>query len=252
MGQDTIPAFPLEVAVRYTTNLFFPFSINSVDLGSENVIGKKGGKKKNVLLLKAARSGFPETNVSVYLDNGAFYSFRVRFVDSLSVFNYSFGCAGAVGRILFSDWPVDKGRMEEDAAKVVAVKSFLNVRAASGKICVGLRGVYLKDGLLWLGLCVRNGSSIDFVPEMIQCRVEERKRLRRTAVQSMDMQPLYVPEDIIVAGRGTNAFSIGFVPFTPAEGKRLVIEISGGKDERRVRLAIPRKLILKARIFNER
>src|SRR5579859_6002873 len=87
---DTIGAYPLLVTERYTTNLLFPSPIFKVDIGTADVLARKMGKTENVLLLKADRRGMASTNVSVYLADGRFFSFEVRYADSLSTFNYSF------------------------------------------------------------------------------------------------------------------------------------------------------------------
>jgi hypothetical protein len=137
--------------------------------------------------------------------------------------------------------------MEEDARRVISAPRFLRVRASAGKVGLSLRGSYLKDGLLWLNLRARNRSLIDFKPDLLRCYIEDGRRVRRTAVQSIDVKPVYTPVMSVLTGGGERKWALGFAPFVIGRGKRLVIEWNGGKDERRVRLVIRGKHILRTR-----
>jgi conjugative transposon TraN protein len=260
VSPDSIGSYPLELAERYTTNLIFPFAIANVDLGSGDIIAKKMGKAENVLLLKAGKAHFAPTNVSVYLENGRLYSFRVRYADSLAVFNYSFPADSVTtlkasearaqpepSSVKFTAWPMHKGRMEEDAKRVVEEKPFLRVRVSAGGVGLALRGAYLKDGLLWLSFRASNRGLIDFKPDLLRCQLEDGKSVRRTAVQSIEVHPVYDPAKIVLAGGSRSKWAIGFRPFVAGPGKNLVVEWSGDKDGRRLRLVIRGKYILKAR-----
>jgi conjugative transposon TraN protein len=288
VSPDSIGSYPLELAERFTTNLIFPFAIANVDLGSGDIIAKKLGKTENVLLLKAGKAHFAVTNLSVYLENGRLYSFRVSYADSLTTWNYCFradsGATAAVSArrvpatvkerhvpetmsaghitatmggvpaqfpsVKFTAWPVDKGRMEEDARLVVAAKPFLRARVSSNGLGLALRGVYLRNGLLWLSFRTRNRSLIDFKPDLLRCSLEDRKRVRRTAVQSIELPPVYVPVKEVVAGGSRSRWAMGLRPLTVAPGKKLVVEWSGDTDGRRLRLVIPGKYLLRARNLN--
>ena len=251
---DSIGFFRLNLAERYTTNLIFPFAIAQVDLGSGDVIARKIGKAENVLLLKAGITHFAPTNVSVYLENGKLYSFFVSFADSLSVFNYSFGSDGglspaALPRMQFSGWPVTKDSMQTDARIVCRAKRFLKVKGSAGKVRLTLQSLYLKDKLLWLGLRSHNKSLIDFHPELMRFSIEDARRIKRTAVQSLELQPVYSPEAETLQGGGKQQWAVGFEPLTVTRGKRLVVEWKG-TDGRRIRLVIKGRHILKARTLN--
>ncbi|MBR1644037.1 MAG: DUF4138 domain-containing protein, partial [Bacteroidales bacterium] len=51
-----------------------------VDLGSANIIAGKADGAENVIRVKAAKRGFKgETNMSVITEDGAYYSFNVKY-----------------------------------------------------------------------------------------------------------------------------------------------------------------------------
>ncbi|MBS1659500.1 MAG: DUF4138 domain-containing protein [Bacteroidetes bacterium] len=253
-----IGSFSLELAQRYTTNLIFPFPIANVDLGTGEIIAKKMKNIQNVLLLKAGKSHFAPTNVSVYLENGRLYSFRVTYADSPAILNYSFlpDSAASIAAnqhkdaiAKFTSWPVDKGRMQEDEKLITAANPFQRAAASASQLHLTLRGTYLKDELLWLRFSARNTSQIDFKPELLRCSLEDTKAIKRTAVQSIEIAPVYTPASTTLAGRSKTDWALGFAPFTIDSGKRLVIEW-GGQDGRRLRLHIKRKYLLRAKDLN--
>ena len=254
---DSIGSYPLQVSVRFTTNLIFRYRIAQVDIGSGDVMGRKMGKAENVLLLKAARAGFSATNVSVYLEDGRLYSFLVSYSDSLGVFNLSFaadsvrrgaveGGAGLL-RARLSGWPAPRDSMEADARKVVDARACLYVRACSDQLELRLWGAYLRDSVLWLAFRARNYSKIGFRPGRMRFFVEDRRKVRRTASQTVEWTPVYDGAPASVTGE--QAWAVGFVPKALPRGKRLVVVWSGSDDGRTVRLVVKGRHILRARVL---
>jgi hypothetical protein len=188
---DTISAYPLSVTERFTTNLLFPSPIFRVDLGSSDVLAKKMGKTENVLLLKANRAGVRPTNVSVYLQDGRFYSFVVSYADSLKAFNYSF-CSG-VARVRFSGEGGDVARLDSDVVAMAARAAggrFVRAKGSDGGVGLSLHGLYGKDGLLWMVMAASNRSTVDFEREGVRIAIEDHRRMRREAVQSVELEPV--------------------------------------------------------------
>jgi len=54
-----------------TTNIIFPYSIVSVDIGSRDVLAQKAKGVENILQIKAARDSFPQTNISIITADGS-------------------------------------------------------------------------------------------------------------------------------------------------------------------------------------
>jgi hypothetical protein len=220
-----------------------------VDLGAGDVIAKKMGRTENVLLLKANRAHFAGTNVSVYLTSGVLYSFDVRYADSLGTYNYLFAKEGTLvagGPVQFSGMPANAAVLEADADRVSRRRGFLHVGGSDGDVRLALRGVYIRDGLLWMGFVARNRSLIAFDPWLLGFSLEDIKRARRTAVQSIGLEPVYASGMEALPGGGRTRFGVGFQPFTIAKGKRLVVEWSE-KGGRRVLIRVKAKKLLRAR-----
>ena len=242
---DTLAAYPLSVTERFTTNLLFPSPIFKVDLGTGDVLARKMGQTENVLLLKANRPGMASTNVSVYLTDGRFYSFLVRYADSLTSYNYSF-CPGAP-RALFTGAVASVERLDSDAVAVAAHRGRLRVGGSDGSVSLRLKGLFLKDGLMWMSFRARNRSSVDFLPGGMRFAVQDRKRVRRTAVQSIEVQPVYVGARGELAGGGQLSVVAALHALTVGKGKQLVVEWREANGGRRVRLVIRGKHLLRAK-----
>src|SRR5688500_828142 len=69
----------LEIAYNKTTSLVFPAIIKSVDRGSRDLLAQKAKGVENILQLKAARHGFPNTNLTVITSDGKLHEFTVAY-----------------------------------------------------------------------------------------------------------------------------------------------------------------------------
>jgi hypothetical protein len=79
--------------------------------------------------------------------------------------------------------------------------------------------------------------------------IEDRRRVKRTAVQSIGITPVYVPESTCLAGGSKNELAIAFAPFTIVPEKDLVVDWGEPNGGRRLRLRIKGKELLRVRNF---
>lgn len=77
-----IPPYALEVTFSKTVHVIFPAPIRYVDLGSADLLAAKADGTENVLRVKAALRDFSrESNLSVITEDGAYYTFNVKYAD---------------------------------------------------------------------------------------------------------------------------------------------------------------------------
>ena len=74
---NKLPIYPLYISDQKTTHLVFPFPVTYVDLGSSGLIAAKATGAENIVRVKAAAAGFPESNMTVLTSDGKLYSFVV-------------------------------------------------------------------------------------------------------------------------------------------------------------------------------
>lgn len=96
-----------------------------------------------------------------------------------------------------------------------------------------LKGIYQRDGLIWLYMVLRDKSSLAFVPEHVRCTIREGRHWKRMAVQELPLEPMYdsVPSEVVPGGEA--AVMVGLKPFVLGKDKRLVVEVGekGGARE---------------------
>ena len=85
-----IQSYHLNITCNKTTNLIFPFSIESVDRGSKDILAQKVTGAENILQVKADKQNFSETNLSVITADGNLYSFIVDYLNEPPQLNIVF------------------------------------------------------------------------------------------------------------------------------------------------------------------
>jgi hypothetical protein len=110
-----------------------------------------------------------------------------------------------------------------------------------------LQGVYLRDGLLWVGMRLENHSPIGYRPGYIRWCIRDRKQSRRTAVQDVVIRPMYVSPMEALPGDSSRVMLVGFRPFALPRDKKLVLELAEDNGARELVMDIGEKELLKAK-----
>jgi conjugative transposon TraN protein len=239
---------PVPVTVNKMTNLIFPEAIQSGVKVSRDILAQKVRGVENVLELKAVRQGFQSTNLSVYGKDGRLYSFLLYAGDS-GVLNFRVVVepTGQPAAVMLSSLPADLVMLRADADSLAARRPFLHRSVRSEGIKLRLAGLYLRDSLEWVVLKLSNRSQIPFRPGYARFFVQDRKQVKRKAVQEVGLAPVYNGMVGEVAGDARVRFALGFAPFTVPRDKRLVVELAGA-DGRTVTLTVKSNVLLRARM----
>lgn len=93
---NKLPTHPLYISDQKTTHLVFSFPVTYVDLGSSGLIAAnaKATSAENIVRVKAASAGFPESNMTVLTSDGKLYSFVVNYQHDPKVLSLDLGAAG--------------------------------------------------------------------------------------------------------------------------------------------------------------
>jgi hypothetical protein len=235
------------------TNLVFPVPVAAGVKVSKDVLVQRPKGIENVIELKAVRLGFAPTNLSVFGKDGRLYSFDLHYVQDTAVLNYRVvldegALAGKGHPVMLSGLPVDMTTLDKDAPLLGALPGFLHSSVRASGMRLQLRGIYLRDSLLWLCLRLSNRTAIGFMPAYVRVFVEDRKRLKRTASQEVTVMPVYSSPLSAVSGRGSQRLTVGLTPFALARGKNLVIELADASGDRVLALKMKGKMVLRARV----
>jgi hypothetical protein len=233
---EGISSAVIPVTVDKMTNVVFPEAVQAGVKVSAAVIVQKVRGVENVIEIKALRRDFPTTNLSVYGRDGRLYSFVLHYVADSSVLNFRVVAFGE-GGVMLTGLPAGVDVLRREAYALEGRRAYLNLSVRAERVGVRLCGVYSSDSLEWLVLRARNRSGMDFVVAAVRYYVEDKKKVKRRAVQEVELRPVFTDIPLVIRVRGEVSFAVGFEPFFVGKGRRLVCEVRG-KDGRVVRLGV--------------
>ena len=223
------------IATNKTTSLVFPFAVRHVDRGSGDVLVQQVTTADNILLVKAARTGFPETNLSVITGDGALYTFSVCFDAAPLTWVYELPAQTKTSTALYAkslldNPPVTKG-----------------IRTKRWDVAAAVSGIYVKHDVLFLQLVMTNQSPIDYTVDYLRFYLRDQYMAKRTAVQELELTPLYVAGNakMISAGSATTIV-VAVEAFIIPNRKIFMIEIGEKSGGRSLILQVRNSHLLKA------
>ncbi|HVS98102.1 MAG TPA: conjugative transposon protein TraM [Puia sp.] len=115
---------------------------------------------------------------------------------------------------------------------------------------LSLRGVWLVDSLLWLGLEWVNHSPIPYMAAYTRWYIRDRRVLKRTAMQEWPVAPVGESAPVVV-GDSLRYGWAGFRPFALAKDKELVLEMGEKGGGRVLQLVIDHRELLHAKCYGK-
>ena len=261
-----IPPHGLEVTFDKTCHVIFPAAIAYVDLGSANIIAGKADGAENVIRVKAAKRGFKgETNMSVITEDGAYYSFNVKYAreprilnvemtdfihdgeavnrpnNSMNIYLKELGSESPVlvRLVMKSIWKENKRRVKHIGSKSFGIQ-FL------------LKGIYTHNGLLYFHTEIKNTSNVPFDMDYITWKIVDKKVAKRTAIQEQVIQPLRTQNFVMNVGGNTSERTVWTMDkFTMPDDKCLVVELAEKNGGRHQSFVIENTDLVRARVISE-
>ena len=261
-----IPPHGLEVTFDKTCHVIFPAAIAYVDLGSANIIAGKADGAENVIRVKAAKRGFKgETNMSVITEDGAYYSFNVKYAREPRILNVEMADfihdGDAVNRpnnsmniylkelgsdspvlvrlVMKSIWKENKRRVKHIGSKSFGIQ-FL------------LKGIYTHNGLLYFHTEIKNTSNVPFDVDYIIWKIVDKKVAKRTAIQEQVIQPLRTQNFVMNIDGNSNERTVWTMDkFTMPDDKCLVVELAEKNGGRHQSFVIENTDLVRARVISE-
>jgi conjugative transposon TraN protein len=250
-----IGAQRIAITTNKMTNLIFPGAIRAGIKISREVTVQKVKGLENVIEVKAARKGFVPTNISVFCTDGNLYSFDLYYREDPDTLNFQVfkettaNLNPRVFSVLQTALPVPEPQLYDDALKMER-EVFLHKSATNQKMRATLRGIYIKDSLLWLVCRLSNKSDVPFRPAYVRLFIVDRKRGKRTAIQQVPVVPVYIAPIGVVAGSGRQTLAVAYSIFTVAKEKKLVLEVAEENGGRLLTIPLSHKIVLRAKSDN--
>lgn len=225
----------LSITTDKTTSLVFPYNIRHVDRGTKSILAEQVKESPNILLVKAATKGFPETNLSVITDDESIYTFTVSYENSPSLWVYYLPVNQKASVSAYANAILDNGQ------------NTFGIKDEKSGIMARIKGIYIKDDVLYFQLYLMNISAIDYDIELLRFSIRDKKKNKRTAVQENDLQPLYVVGNTAkVKGRSNTTIVVALDKFTIPDAKYLAVQIMEKNGGRHLFIKINNRKIMQA------
>jgi conjugative transposon TraN protein len=248
-----IEPYPLLITTNKTTNLIFPSAIKSVDRGSADVLAQKAKGVENILLVKAGKENFSETNLSVITADGKLYSFILDYINRPSAINISF--VADTSNVNSSESlkpPYNEATIQKDAERILKEKKTVRrVRHYRYDVVLALKGIYITNDVIFFKLDVANNSSINYDVDMLRFFIRDYRKSKRTATQEIEIQPVHVNGDTsTIKGDSNNVIVFALPKFTISEKKYLSIQLMERNGGRNLQVSVRNRTIIKAKSIN--
>ncbi len=244
----SIESYHVMVALSKTTNIIFPYSIVSVDIGTGDVLAQKAKGVENILQIKAAKDSFPQTNISVITADGKLTSFLVDYAEQPSVLNLSLIGTRMKNTITIPSEGVNQEQIEHYA--MMALGSKEKTRGIKGKafgICLRLNGLFIHDNIMLLRFNIANETSINYDIDQLRLYIRDQKRSKRTATQEIEILPILVHNNMSkISGKSNNTIVFVVPKFTIPDKKYFAVQLMEKNGGRNLKLRVKNKKIVKA------
>lgn len=261
-----IPPYALEVTFSKTVHIIFPSAIRYVDLGSADLLAAKADGAENVLRVKAALRDFSrESNLAVITEDGAYYTFNVKYADEpvkLSVEMTDFIHDGeAVNRpnnameIYMRELGSESPLLVKLIMKSIYKNDNREIKHIGSKrfgIQYTLKGIYTHNGLLYFHMQLKNSSNVPFDVDYITFKIVDKKVAKRTAIQEQVIIPLRAHNNLtLIEGKRTERVVFTLPKFTIPDDKHLIIELNEKEGGRHQSFVIENPDLVRAKVINE-
>jgi len=261
-----IPPYALEVTFSKTVHIIFPSAIRYVDLGSADLLAAKADGAENVLRVKAALRDFSrESNLAVITEDGAYYTFNVKYADEpvkLSVEMTDFIHDGeAVNRpnnameIYMRELGSESPLLVKLIMKSIYKNDNREIKHIGSKrfgIQYTLKGIYTHNGLLYFHMQLKNSSNVPFDVDYITFKIVDKKVVKRTAIQEQVIVPLRAHNNLtLIGGKRTERVIFTLPKFTIPDDKHLIIELNEKEGGRHQSFTVENADLVRAKVINE-
>jgi len=241
------------ITTSKTTSIVFSQAIRYIDRGTNDILVQQVKAAENILLVKAGKKNFCETNLSVVTGDGRLHSFKVLYdsMPKLWVYNYpkvDTSNKSPGNEIIFNDEDINVASISTYATGILDNdRKLYGIRDKKWGMQLRIDGIYIKENVLFFHLSLQNNSRVDYDIDFIRMYIRDRKKLKRTASQELEMSALKVAGNThLVKARNKAAIVLSVPKFTIPDAKYFAIEMMEQNGGRHLFLKIGNKVIVQA------
>lgn len=237
----------IEIGFSKTTSIIFPYSIKSIDKGSNDILVQKAKGAENILLLKAGIQNFRETNLTVITSDGKLYGFVINYDEECPVLNFTADKAQSVNReVLFSSENENQKKIELHSKLALSKKKKIKGLSKSRfEIRLQVSGIFIQQDIMYFRLVLENKSRIGYDIDQLRFFICDQKKAVRTASQEIELEPIYTTSKVLKIP-DLSEISVVFAvsKFTIPEKKILTIQLIEKDGGRHLELSVKNSNLL--------
>src|SRR5436190_24357257 len=90
-----------------------------------------------------------------------------------------------------------------------------SIHSENSEVSVALKGLYIKEDLLFCKLHFKNNSDINFDIDQYHFYIRDKKKSKRTASQEIEIFPMYISGDTsTIRGQSKQSWAVTLPKFT--------------------------------------
>lgn len=238
----------LQIGYSKTTSIVFPYAIKSIDKGSADVLMQKAKGVENILLLKAGKQNFTQTNLTVVTADNRLYVFVLNYDENCPDLSINADNLAVVNDdILFSLENENQKEIEQFATLALSKKKKLGgMQRSKHEIKLAVDGIFIHEDIMYFRLILENTSKINYEIDQLRFFIHDQKKSKRTASQEIEIVPLYAANSRnVIPDKSEVTIVYALSKFTIPEKKYLTIQLIERNGERQLELDINNKLSYK-------
>jgi len=238
----------LHIGYSKTTSIVFPYAIKSMDKGSSDLLMQKAKGVENILLLKAAKQDFTQTNITVVTADNRLYVFVLNYDENCPDLSVNADYLAVVNDdVLFSTENENQKKIEQFAALALTKKKKMSgLQCSKFEIKLSVNGIFIHEDIMYFRLVIDNTSKINYEIDQLRFFIRDKKKSKRTASQEIEIVPLYAANARnVIADKSEVTAVYALSRFTIPEKKYLTIQLIEKNGGRQLEVDINNNLITK-------
>jgi len=243
----------LHIGYSKTTSIVFPYAIKSIDKGSPDVLMQKAKGVENILLVKAAKENFNQTNLTVVTADNRLYVFVLNYNESCPDLNIKADNTAVVsGNILFSMENDNQKKIEQYAGLALSKKKKLEgLKRSRFEMKLDVTGIFIHQDVLYFRLLLGNNSKINYEIDQLRFFIRDRKKSKRTASQEIEVMPLYTTSaSSVIPDKSEVNIVYAVSKFTIPEKKYLTIQLIEKNGGRHIEIDVKNNDLINLNVLN--
>lgn len=229
----------VQLSYSKTTSIVFPYAVKSVDRGSQEILVQKAKGVENILLLKAGRQNFTQTNLTVVTADGKLYGFVLNFDELCPTLNLIAGKVSSDdNEVLFSS--ENKNQKEIEQYSLLALsrkKKVAGLKTNRFSIDLQVTGIFIHQDVMYFRVLLGNNSRINYDIDQLRFFIRDQKKSKRTASQEIEIAPILTSSTISKISDHSELLLVFAIPkFTIPEKKHFTLQLNEKNGGRHVEL----------------